>query len=264
MVGSRSRRRDCLEQGPSNLSLGTRKLRRGIEGTTVTKHFTKGVFDFLKELEANNNKPWWEENKDRYIRVIREPALDFIEDFGERIHQISPHYVADTRTNGGSLMRPYRDMRFSKDKTPYKTNVGIHFRHEGGKDVHAPGFYLHIEASGSFGGVGLWNPVAKVAGQIRQAINDDPAGWRKSTKGKSFTDIWSLDHGDESTLKRVPKDFDEDHPYPDDLRLKSFTAGTKLSQKVVTSNEFDAHLAREFKRASNYMAFLSRAIGVTY
>lgn len=230
----------------------------------MTKHFTRGVFDFLKELELNNNKPWWEENKDRYIRVIREPALDFVEDVGARIQNLSPHYLADPRTNGGSLMRPYRDVRFSKDKTPYKTNVGIHFRHEGGKDVHAPGFYLHIEASGSFGGVGLWNPEAKVARQIRQAINEDPAGWKGSAKGKAFTDIWSIDHGDQSTLRRVPKEFDEDHPYPDDLRLKSFTAGTKLSHKTITSDGFDAELVREFKKASNYMAFLSSAIGVAY
>ena len=230
----------------------------------ANKYFTKGVFDFLKELEANNNKPWWEENKDRYIRVIREPALDFIEDFGARIQKISPHYLADTRTNGGSLMRPYRDMRFSKDKTPYKTNVGIHFRHAGGKDVHAPGFYLHLEPSGSFGGVGLWNPEAKVAREIRQAINDDPIGWKKATKGKLFTDVWSIDNGDESTLKRVPKELEQDHPYPDDLRLKTFTAGTRLSQKMVTSSGFDGELAAEFKRASNYMAFLSDAIGVTY
>ena len=228
------------------------------------RYFTKGVFDFLKELEANNNKPWWEENKDRYIRVIREPALDFIDDFGDRLEKISPHFVANTRTVGGSLMRPYRDVRFSKDKTPYKTNVGIHFRHDGGKDVHAPGFYLHLEPSSNFGGVGLWSPEAKVAREIRQAINDDPAGWKKATQLKGFAETWSIDHSDEGMLKRLPKEFDESHPYPDDLRLKSFTAGVRLSQKMVTSEGFDAELAKQFKKASGYMAFLSHAIGVSY
>lgn len=232
--------------------------------TVANKHFTRGVFDFLKELEVNNNRPWWEANKDRYIRVIREPALDFIEDFGERIQRISPHYLADTRTNGGSLMRPYRDVRFSKDKTPYKTNVGIHFRHVGGKDVHAPGFYLHLEPSGSFGGVGLWNPETKAAREIRQAIYDDPAGWKKATKAKAFSDTWSIEHHDDAKLKRVPKEFDEGHPYPNDLRLKSFTAGTRLTQKTVTSEGFDTQLAKEFKKASAYMAFMSDAIGVAY
>ena len=108
------------------------------------RHFKKDVFDFLNELESNNEKTWWENNKDRYIAVIREPALEFINDFEVSLKKISPHFVADSRTVGGSLMRPYRDVRFSKDKTPYKTNVGIQFRHEQGKDVHAPGFYVHI------------------------------------------------------------------------------------------------------------------------
>ena len=230
----------------------------------ATRHFTKGVFDFLKELEANNNKPWWEKNKDRYIEVIREPALDFIEDFGERLKKISPHYLADTRTNGGSLMRPYRDVRFSKDKTPYKTNIGIHFRHEGGKDVHAPGFYLHLALSGNFAGVGLWGPETAVAREIRQAIYDDPSGWQKAVKGKTFSDTWSIDDHENYTLKRVPKEFDGDHPYPDDLRLKSFTAGAKLTQKTVTAEGFDAELAKDFKKASGYMKFLSDAIGVSF
>lgn len=229
------------------------------------RHFTKGVFDFLRELEANNNKSWWEANKDRYIEVIREPALDFVEDFGERLKKISPHYVADTRTNGGSLMRPYRDVRFSKDKTPYKTNVGIHFRHEGGKDVHAPGFYLHLEPGQNFAGVGLWGPETAIARQIRQAIYDNPADWKKATKTKGFAGSWSIDHDHEgNTLKRVPKEFDGDHPYPDDLRLKSFTAGARLTQQLVTSEGFDAALAREYRKAAAYMKFLNDAIGVPF
>lgn len=228
------------------------------------KYFGRAAFDFLKELEANNNKQWWESNKDRYIAVIREPALDFIDDFGKRLETLSSHYVADTRTNGGSLMRPYRDVRFSNDKTPYKTNIGIHFRHEGGKDVHAPGFYLHLEPSACFAGVGLWNPEPKVAREIRRAISDDPVAWRKATKSKSFADCWSIEHNDETTLKRIPKELDQNHPFPDDLRLKSFTAGSRLSQRMVTSEGFDGELARLFKNASAYMRFLSQAIGVDY
>ena len=77
-------------------------------------YFSPAMFSFLREVEANNNRPWWEENKDRYITLIREPAKEFIADFGPRLQAISEHFVADTRTNGGSLMRPYRDTRFSK------------------------------------------------------------------------------------------------------------------------------------------------------
>ena len=117
-------------------------------------YFSPAVFTFLKDVAANNNRPWWEDNKDRYISLIREPAKEFIEDFGPRLQAISEHFVADSRTNGGSLMRPYRDTRFSKDKTPYKTNIGIQFRHERGKDVHAPGFYIHIAPERLLGGCG--------------------------------------------------------------------------------------------------------------
>lgn len=228
------------------------------------RYFSRGVFEFLNELEANNEKPWWDANKQRYIEVIREPALEFINDFGGRLRKISPHFVADSRTVGGSMMRPYRDTRFSKDKTPYKTNVGIQFRHELGKDVHAPGFYLHLEPKASFAGVGLWRPETPSARSIRQAINDDPTGWKKAAKSKTFTDVWSIDLEEDDMLKRVPKEFDPDHPYPDALKQKSFIAGTSLTQAKVTSADFDADLAALYMKASNYTAFLCSAIGVPF
>lgn len=231
----------------------------------MTRYFTSAVFKFLRELEENNNKEWWEENKTRYIETIREPALDFIEDFAGRLQSISPHFVGDPRTNGGSLMRPYRDVRFSKDKTPYKTNVGIQFRHVRGKDIHAPGFYVHLEPGENFVGAGLWNPETRVARTIRQAINDDPAGWKKAAHSSSFEKSWSIgSHDDDGRLKRVPKELDADHPYPDDLRLKSFTAGAKITQKTVTSADFGNELLKQFKVAAPYTRFLCEAIGVPF
>lgn len=228
------------------------------------KHFTKAVFDFLNELEHNNEKAWWDANKQRYIETIREPALEFITDFGARLEKISPHFVADSRTVGGSLMRPYRDVRFSKDKTPYKTNVGIQFRHEMGKDVHAPGFYLHIEPRSCFAGVGLWRPETPVARQIRQAVHDDPAGWKKAAKSKTFTDAWDSRADDEDMLKRVPREFDTEHPFADDLRMKSFIASATLTQTKVTSAGFDSDLAAMYGRAADYTRFLCEAIGVAF
>ena len=230
----------------------------------MTRYFTRGVFEFLEELEENNNKEWWEANKDRYITTIREPALDFVEDFGEKLTTISPHFKADTRVNGGSLMRPYRDVRFSKDKTPYKTNVGIQFRHERGKDVHAPGFYLHLQPGENFAGVGLWSPETKIARAIRQGINDDPARWKKVAHAKTFTDTWSIAGHDDDYLKRVPKELDPAHPYPDDLRLKSFTAGRRLTQASVTSDKFADELLGAYKKAAGYTEFLCDAIGVGF
>ena len=228
-------------------------------------YFTPKVFIFLNEVEKNNNRAWWEKNKDRYIEVIREPAKAFIEDFGSRLQAISEHFVADTRTNGGSLMRPYRDTRFSADKTPYKTNVGIQFRHEMGKDVHAPGFYIHIEPGACFAGIGMWKPEAKVARQIRKRIHEKPSEWKKATKYKRFTSVWDEIADDEIPhLKRVPKEFDADFVYSDDLRLRTFIAGSKLTHREVISPDFDELLARRFTIGSDLNRFLCQAIGLGY
>lgn len=229
-----------------------------------TRYFTPAVFAFLRELEANNEKQWWEENKDRYVETIREPARDFIADFGDRLQGISPHFAADTRTNGGSLMRPYRDLRFSKDKTPYKTNVGIQFRHEMGKDVHAPGFYIHLEPAQCFTGVGMWHPETKVARTIRQAINDDAGGWRDVAHSKEFESVWSLGGHEDDRLKRLPGDLDPEHPHVDDLRLKSFMAGARITQKTATSARFTEDLHAMFEKAAPFTRFLCDAVGVPF
>ncbi|HIE21567.1 MAG TPA: DUF2461 domain-containing protein [Acidimicrobiia bacterium] len=228
------------------------------------RHFSPSVFAFLRELEENNDRAWWDVNKDRYLEVIREPARDFIVDFAPRLEKISPHFVADTHTVGGSLMRPYRDTRFSKDRTPYKTNVGIQFRHEMGKDVHAPGFYLHLEPGACFTGVGMWRPEAAVARQVREAIYESPDDWRRATKTKRFTEVWEMERGEGYTLKRVPRELDPDHPYPDDLRLKSFIATTSLTQREITSSGFDSELARKFVAAANFTRFLCDATGIPF
>ncbi len=227
-------------------------------------YFTPAVFKFLRELKDNNNRPWFEANKDRYISLIREPAKEFIHDFAPRLTNISDHFIADTRTNGGSLMRPYRDTRFGSDKTPYKTNVGIQFRHEMGKDVHAPGFYLHLEPAGCWAAVGLWAPEPKVAKQIRDRIFDESEAWKTATRAKAFTDVWTISHEDSEMLRRVPKEYGDDFEFADDVRKKSFTAGSNLTQKLVTSASFDDDLAKLFAKASAYNRFLCEAVGLPY
>src|SRR5262245_16529190 len=108
-------------------------------------YFKPALFKFLKDLAKNNNRPWFEENKARFERDVRDPLLSFIGDFASPLAKISKHYLADPRPSGGSMFRIYRDTRFAKDKSPYKTHVAAHFRHSAGKDVHAPGFYVHLE-----------------------------------------------------------------------------------------------------------------------
>ncbi len=150
------------------------------------------------------------------------------------------------------------------NKTPYKTNIGIQFRHEMGKDVHAPGFYLHIAPGDCWAGVGMWRPEAKVARRIREAIHEHPDDWGRATKHRSFTKMWTIDPTEDELLKRVPKGFDPEFAYADDLRMKSFTAVHPLTQKAVTSADFDDVLGRAFTAAGDYTQFLCSAVGLPY
>ena len=118
--------------------------------------FPPETLKFLKQLERNNNREWFAANKSRYEEAVLEPALDFIATMDPKIQALSDHFVAIPKRVGGSLMRVYRDTRFGKDKTPYKTNIGIQFRHEYAKYVHAPGYYLHIDNTGCFLAAGIW------------------------------------------------------------------------------------------------------------
>ncbi len=225
------------------------------------RYFTPQLFAFLRDLADNNDRVWFKEHQERYEETVRQPALDFITDFGDRLEKISPHFVADSRTVGGSLFRIQRDTRFSKDKTPYKTNTGMHFRHERAKDAHAPGFYVHLEPGGCFMGVGLWRPKTKVAYAIRGNIAEDPGGWKKATRAKRFTDVYEL-AGD--SLQRPPKGFDPDHRLIEDLKRKDFIATTTLTQRQVTGSDFINLFEQNCKRAAPLMAFLCRAVDVEY
>jgi uncharacterized protein (TIGR02453 family) len=226
--------------------------------------FTPRTFAFLRELAANNDRSWFTANKDRFETDVREPALRFIEEFSEPLRAVSPHFVADARKVGGSLFRIHRDTRFSKDKTPYKTHVGIHFRHVvTADDVHAPGFYLHIEPGGaSFAAVGLWRPSTADAAAIREAIADDPAGWRRAAHRGRFAATYGSLEGE--SLKRPPRGFDADHPLIDDLRRKDFIASTRLRQSDVTSPEFLDLYTATAKDAVPFMRFLCGALGLGF
>ena len=226
-----------------------------------TRYFTPKLFGFLRDLAENNDRAWFKANQDAYENNVREPALEFINDFTKPLKGISEFFVTDSRTVGGSLFRIQRDTRFSKDKTPYKTNTGMQFRHIMAKDVHSPGYYLHIQPGECFMGVGIWRPETKVAYAIRDKIAEDPTAWKKATQSKRFTDVFSI--GGES-LKRPPKGYDPDHPYIEDLKLKDFIASTRVTQKDITSDHFMADFTSNCKRATPFMRFLCEAVGVPF
>ena len=158
----------------------------------VFEGFPKGCLPYLRQLAKHNERAWFSENKQRYEDCVRMPALAFIDAMGPELKKLSPHFRAIPKKVGGSLMRVYRDTRFANDKTPYKTNVGIQFRHELGKDVHAPGFYVHIEPGNCFFGAGIWHPEAKVLNAIREFIADNPNAWKKATQGRAFKRDYAL------------------------------------------------------------------------
>jgi uncharacterized protein (TIGR02453 family) len=223
--------------------------------------FSPRLFAFLRELAANNDRVWFGANKARYEADVKEPALEFISAFAPRLDRISPHFVADARASGGSLYRIYRDTRFSKDKTPYKTHAGIHFRHALGRDAHAPGFYLHLEPGQVFAGAGIWRPDTAAARRIREAIAADPARWKRATRGKRFTATWELG-GD--ALKRPPQGFAADHPLIDDLKRKDFIAMAKLRQSDVTAAGFVDDYAKLCAGAAPLAEFLCDALDVRF
>jgi uncharacterized protein (TIGR02453 family) len=163
--------------------------------------FQPTLFEFLEQLADHNHRPWFQENKGRYEAEVLNPAMAFIRAFQPRLRRISAHFVASDRRVGGSLMRVYRDTRFVRDGAPFKTNVGIQFRHEQGRDVHAPGFYVHIAPGECFLAVGLWRPDPAALAQIRQGIVDAPDRWRRARDDRKFRERFALDGG---SLRRPP------------------------------------------------------------
>lgn len=218
--------------------------------------FSPDTIKFFKQLSRNNNREWFAKNKARYEEVVLGPALDLVTDMREPLKKVSPHFTAISKRSGGSLMRIYRDTRFSKDKTPYKTNLGMQFRHEVGKDVHAPGFYFHIDKDQIFVGAGVWRPDSTTLKKIRARIDDDPKGWKRA-QNMSFKQYFEL-RGE--SLKRPPKGYAEDHPLIVDLKRKDHFGLTQLTQEDIFDRGLIDKLIVRFKAAKPYVRFLCDGI----
>lgn len=221
-------------------------------------YFTPAVYRFIKDLAANNNRDWFAANKSRYEAEVRDPALRFVVDFGAHLMRISPHFLSDPRPSGGALFRIYRDTRFSRDKTPYKDHVGLYFRHEAGKTVHTPGFYLHLQPGASFVGLGLWHPDTATLKPVREAVAAHPDRWRRAVERGSFPERFTVSG---ESLKRVPRGHDPQHPLAEILKLKDFTGYAPLTQKQVTAPGFLEEFAGLCAAGSPLVKFLCEAIG---
>lgn len=223
--------------------------------------FYPETIQFLEQLAGNNNREWFQENKGRYEEQVLDVSLAFILSMQDPLAEIAPYFVAEPTRVGGSLMRVYRDTRFSKNKTPYKTNIGIQFRHERAKDVHSPGYYLHIAPDQVFVGVGMWRPDSDPLRRIRERIAARASEWKRVLGDRSFKRHFEL--GGES-LVRPPRGFDKSHECIDDIRRKSFIAVREFEVEDCLKPQFQRTVESSFKVAEPFMRFLCVAVGVRF
>jgi len=224
--------------------------------------FPKDFFVFFRELKANNNRVWFEDNKQRFRDSVQAPMSDFIQAMAPRLWKISRHFVADSRPNGGSMFRIYRDVRFAKDKRPYKEHAACHFRHALGKDVHAPGYYMHFSPGEVMFGGGLWMPPPDVLAKIRGAIAAKPQVWKKMLADKGFARHFEGVGGE--GLSRPPRGFDPAHPFIEDIKRKTFFAMREGDVKLASSSRLIDDVAATFASASPLLKFLCGAVGVPF
>src|SRR3954465_11634964 len=205
--------------------------------TAEAPSFSPRLFAFLRELADHNEREWFNANKARYEQELKEPALAFVEDMAYRLPQVAPQLTADKR----SLFRIYRDTRFAKDKTPYKTHVGIYFRHARSADADTAGLYVHFEPGHLFMGAGIWHPGTPGLKRIRDALVAHPDEWREALA--AVAPDWSLAGGgggpggavapdgsgaDGEALKPPPAGYSAEHPLIDDIKRKSFAVTSRF------------------------------------
>ncbi len=216
----------------------------------------KSTLGFLKKIRTNNNRDWFEKNKPHYL-AAKEDVEKNIDAIIAGIRTFDKRISADL-TGKKCLFRIYRDVRFSADKRPYKTNMGSSIN-PGGKSSIAPGYYIHIEPGKSFVAGGMWMPPAPELARIRQEIDYNLDEFRKITKDKNFKkNFGELDQEDK--LVTTPKGYAKDHPAIEFLRLKSFIVSAEIPDKTVTGKNFAKTVVGICKAMHPLNTFLQRAI----
>jgi uncharacterized protein (TIGR02453 family) len=226
--------------------------------TSDSNGFSPETFRFLREIAKHNNREWFTDNKARYLTDVQGPALEFVRTIGPKLSGVSRHLVADPRPVGGSVMRIYRDIRFAKDKSPYRTAIGIRFMNDaGGKgEEHAPGFFLHISPGDTWAYGGVWQLEGPPLEGVRKAIAGRPDDWKEVRAG--VPDI------EGEALKRPPSGYDPKHPFIDDIKRKGFSAGVRLTDEEVIGPAFPGRFMKACLTLNPLNKFLARAMGVDY
>ncbi|HZI41009.1 MAG TPA: DUF2461 domain-containing protein [Gemmatimonadaceae bacterium] len=226
--------------------------------------FTSAALQFLRGLAAHNEKPWFEAHRNEYEQEVREPMRELVDEMLTRFGDFAPEIGGDPKR---SMFRINRDVRFSKDKSPYKTHAACWFHHRGASrrvgsdgDEGSAGFYFHLEPGGkSMLGAGVWMPPRPQLNRLRDAIAEKPKQFERMalTLPRRFGGIH-----DYSTLKRVPRGFSEDHPAAKWLRYQSFTSGRSLTDSQVTSKTLTSVLAREYAALLPLVRWVNGALGL--
>ena len=225
--------------------------------------FTAETLRFFKQLAAHNNKEWFEAHRDDYENNVREPMRDLVEELDVRFARFAPEIGGDPKR---SMFRINRDIRFSKDKSPYKTNAGCWFHHRSasrkvGSEAAegSAGFYFHLQPGKSFIGAGVWMPPRPQLNKLRGAIAEKPEAFVRMVQSlpKRFGGV-----SDESALKRMPRGYSEDHPAAKWLKYQSFTTGRSLTDAQVTSTKLPALLEREYEAMLPLVRWVNGAFGL--
>lgn len=186
----------------------------------------KKTFEFLKQLQQNNNREWFAQHKAEYDAVVKENKAFF--------NQVYTELQEHDNLKGIHIFRIYRDVRFSKDQTPYKTNFGVGYSRS--KPMLRGGYYIQIEPGNSFVGGGFWGPDAKDLLRIRKEFENSTAEIEKITSDKTFVQYFKEIKGD--SVKTAPRGFDKDHPAIDLIRKKQYVVMRKFTDKEVLSDDF--------------------------
>lgn len=227
--------------------------------------FTPATLRFFRELKRHNAKPWFEAHRADYEQDVRAPMRELIEELDVRLARFAPEITGDPKR---SMFRIYRDIRFSRDKSPYKTNAGCWFWHRDadsrvGDDAEGggAGFYFHLQPGSSFTGAGIWMPPRPLLNKLRDAIADDLRGFERVVKQPGFVRRFGgLD--DEAVLKRMPRGFPDTHPAAQWLKYQSFVAGRALTDRQVTNSQLAAILQADFEGLLPLVRWLNTALGL--
>ena len=190
--------------------------------------FRPEALTYLRGLKKNNRREWFEARREEFVREVSNPMKALIEELDVRFAKLAPEFVGDPKR---SMFRIYRDVRFSKDKSPYKTHAALWIYHRApgrgvGKEIDGgAGFYVHLEPNASLVAAGLWMPPRPSLAKVRAHFGEDLAGWKRAVTASAVLRRFGglTDDEDGILLKRLPRGFDEGHPAERWLRFNSFT-----------------------------------------